>query len=309
MRRLRRSGVLAVLTASLLLPGTAFAAGTVIYDTVPHPTPSNVVSLGYAATSTSEFGDQVAFAPGPRRLREITVLMSSWGCESGAWYSADCSTTPGATFSHPITVNVYAVGPGAAVGALLATTTQTFAIPYRPSSDPDCTGGRWQDGAGGCFNGYATPITFDMASLNLTLPDNAIVSVAYNTTHYGSAPMGSGAACYSESGGCGYDSLNVGLVDPAVTQSAGTNPAPDDAYLDSSHGPFYCDGGTGGTGTFRLDADCWTGFKPAFTITASHPTAATAGECKKNGWQARSRADGSSFKNQGDCMQYVNTGK
>ena len=32
-------------------------------------------------------------------------------------------------------------------------------------------------------------------------------------------------------------------------------------------------------------------------------------ECKKNGWQSVTRADGSAFQNQGDCIQYVNTGK
>jgi len=32
-------------------------------------------------------------------------------------------------------------------------------------------------------------------------------------------------------------------------------------------------------------------------------------QCKKDGWKAVKRADGSSFKNQGDCIQYVNTGK
>ena len=32
-------------------------------------------------------------------------------------------------------------------------------------------------------------------------------------------------------------------------------------------------------------------------------------ECKKGGWAEMSREDGSSFKNQGDCIQYVNTGK
>ena len=32
-------------------------------------------------------------------------------------------------------------------------------------------------------------------------------------------------------------------------------------------------------------------------------------ECKKGGWADLTRADNSSFKNQGDCIQYVNTGK
>lgn len=31
--------------------------------------------------------------------------------------------------------------------------------------------------------------------------------------------------------------------------------------------------------------------------------------CKQGGWQSLTRTDGSTFKNQGDCIQYVNTGK
>ena len=37
--------------------------------------------------------------------------------------------------------------------------------------------------------------------------------------------------------------------------------------------------------------------------------AASAEDCKDDGWTTATRADGSSFENQGDCMQYVNTGK
>lgn len=35
---------------------------------------------------------------------------------------------------------------------------------------------------------------------------------------------------------------------------------------------------------------------------------ANANQCKSGGWMTRTRADGSTFKNQGDCIQYVNTG-
>jgi hypothetical protein len=31
--------------------------------------------------------------------------------------------------------------------------------------------------------------------------------------------------------------------------------------------------------------------------------------CKKGGWQELTRGDDTTFKNQGDCIQYVNTGK
>jgi len=35
----------------------------------------------------------------------------------------------------------------------------------------------------------------------------------------------------------------------------------------------------------------------------------TREQCKKDGWEVVTRADNSTFKNQGDCIQYFNTGK
>jgi len=37
--------------------------------------------------------------------------------------------------------------------------------------------------------------------------------------------------------------------------------------------------------------------------------AGNASACKNDGWQHLTRADASTFKNQGDCIEYVNTGK
>lgn len=39
------------------------------------------------------------------------------------------------------------------------------------------------------------------------------------------------------------------------------------------------------------------------------PMAASKESCKNSGWQSLIRADFSVFKNQGDCIQYINTGK
>jgi hypothetical protein len=44
------------------------------------------------------------------------------------------------------------------------------------------------------------------------------------------------------------------------------------------------------------------------SLFSSNPPA-DADACKKNGWMTHTRADGTTFKNQGDCIQYVNTGK
>ena len=92
-------------------------APSVVYDNVPSPLPGNSPSLGFEATSTSEFGGQVALAGSNRLARSATVVMSSWGCETGG--GAACQTTPGATFSEPITLNLYAVGANNSVGSKL----------------------------------------------------------------------------------------------------------------------------------------------------------------------------------------------
>jgi hypothetical protein len=55
--------------------------------------------------------------------------------------------------------------------------------------------------------------------------------------------------------------------------------------------------------TIGSNGDCITyDFEP-FEV------AATKEQCKNGGYNNVKRADGSSFKNQGDCIQYVNTGK
>jgi hypothetical protein len=53
---------------------------------------------------------------------------------------------------------------------------------------------------------------------------------------------------------------------------------------------------------FYFDA-AFDNFKVDFRV------AKTKDDCKNGGWMSVFRADGSPFKNQGDCIQYVNTGK
>jgi hypothetical protein len=281
---------------------------TTVYNNIPSPQPGNVPSVGAEAYAFSEFGGQIQLAGAARQNPTVTVLMSSWGCVAGHWFSGDCATTTGATFSEPITLNLYNVGSSGAVGSLIATTNQTLNFPYRPSADnAHCTGadaGKWYDaGSATCFNGFATPISFNLTGV--TLPTNVIVSLSYSTSHYGPSPIGESAACYTSAGGCGYDSLNIGLTAPP---SVGIDPLPNDTYANYTYGSSYCAGGAGGT--FRLDAGCWTGYQPAISVQASSiNTPPNANACKNNGWQTYTRADGSTFKNQGDCIQYVNTGK
>jgi hypothetical protein len=128
---------LAVLVSALTVGcfyGVANAGAAFVYDSIPDPPPGNVPSEVFEAQAASEFGDRVNLAGGDRIATSVTVLMSSWGCESGHWYSQDCVSSADATFLEPVTLNLYDVGTGGSVGSLIATTTHTFDIPYRPSA-------------------------------------------------------------------------------------------------------------------------------------------------------------------------------
>jgi hypothetical protein len=58
-----------------------------------------------------------------------------------------------------------------------------------------------------------------------------------------------------------------------------------------------------------------SGHAMAFTSNSCFPSNSTPNvpanknQCEKGGWRTLTRADCTPFKNQGDCIQYVNTGK
>lgn len=273
----RRLPILIALLATFALSGAASAASgsSVIYSSlVSSPLHGNMPSVGAEAYAFKELGNAVNFSTSKnRKLSSATVTMSSWGCQSGSWNGGNCLTTSGATFTAPITFNIYNTNDGVTAGTLIASATQTFAIPYRPSASPKCTGadtGKWYDNAlKTCFNGLATNITFGFAGT--TLPNSVVYGIAYNTTHYGYAPIGESASCFTASGGCGYDSLNIALSNEPTNVSAGTDVNPGAIWQNSDLAIEYCDNGLGGLGTFRLDSltsACWLPYIPAVQIKA-----------------------------------------
>jgi hypothetical protein len=214
------SAIAAFAAATLAVP----AQGVAIYDSIPAPLPPNVPSVGYQATQTAEFGDLIQFGGTGRALTHVTLVMSDW-----ALASTYGSTNP--TWSHPITLNLYNVNtfdPYPAPGTLIATQTNTYAIPWRPEADPTCPAGgtAWRASDGNCYNGYAFTITFDFTGT--TVPDQIIYGVAYNTNSWGYAPIGQPGP---------YESLNFGLA--RVPPTTGSNPLPDTAFVASGAMPVF----------------------------------------------------------------------
>lgn len=73
-------------------------------------------------------------------------------------------------------------------------------------------------------------------------------------------------------------------------------------------GGFGVNQGSGNGGLTASTDALKLGYADTCVVYDFEPFRAT-NECKKGGWQTMSRADGTPFKNQGDCVSYVNTGK
>lgn len=234
------------------LPTKPTLNGEVIYDSISAVLPANYPSLGYAATSTSAFGDKITFGGTNRNLEDTAVTLSSWACENGqGWNTGNCVSTPGSTFSHDITLNIYNVADDGTVGSLLASRTQNFDIPYRPTADPTCTDTtRWRDANGICQTGYNHVVVFDTSGI--VVPDTIIYSVAYDTSNYGTNPIGTAGA---------YDSLNVGLNTDASAPYVGTDTVPGELYWDSTY--------LGRSAGLATDSG-WDTYRIAATFTADN---------------------------------------
>lgn len=272
--------VAALLAATAVLAITAGAASAAItwtttYNDIPKPLPGNVPSQAFQAQQVSQFGGQVEVAQATANNTKVTVAMSSFACQAGVWWESSgpekCVHSTTERFSWPVTLKIYLPEPNGEVGPQIAQLTQTFKMPYRPTANEKCTGEHAGGWGAKCYHGKLFKITFPLKGVYIA--KDAIVSVIYNTSGYGPEPQGYSNPCNSEARGCFYDSLNVGVEDPensvfSTSPFTGTQPLPNDAYINSATAGVYCDGGAGGTGTFRLEGGpgCWTGMQPLFEV-------------------------------------------
>lgn len=219
---------------------TGSAGATVIYSSMPTPYPHNLPSLGYQATSTQEFGDQIQFAGTDRVLSTVTVAMSDWA-KSSDWISQ----YPTGSYDHLFTLNLYNAGNSTTPGSLITSLTTVAQVPLRPDN--------WD------MNGILFNITFNFNGQGISLPDEIVYGLAFNTQTHGYNPL-------TVSGP--YNSLNFALN--TVAPSVGVDVNADSLFWNTSHAGFYADGGVAGTSTFRNDTG-WSGYVPAVEFNAVAP--------------------------------------
>jgi hypothetical protein len=252
---------ISILSGLLAFASTAFADGVVIYNNVPNPVPSGMMSEPYQAVQSGEFGGLIQFAGGASayQLASATVVMDNWAY--GSEWSSDFGTTVGdATltstgFYVPLTLNLYTVGAEDTVGSLVDSLTVNAFIPWRPESG-GCTDPTAFLGAdGGCYHGSTSEVTFNLTGVNVS-SDQLIYGLSLNTETWGASPLGVDGP---------YDSLNFALS--TTGPSVGGQPLPDTAYWETSTAGWLT---TGTVDTFGQDTG-WTGYSGAVEFTSATP--------------------------------------
>jgi hypothetical protein len=249
-----RLGMALVAALAACAIGASSAAAEVVFDNVPSPLPGNFVSIGLAATSTTEFGGSIELTGTARSKPTVTVVMSSWSCEEGGWNTSNCETPkPEKTFKVPVTVRIYQAdeieeGP-------VAEATKKVKMHYRPSENPEhCPAGTWYDEAEeACFHGYAFPVSIRVKKGLRRMPKKAIISFSY--------PHETGPAT----------SLNISVSEPSEeTLSLGVQPV-EEWFANSTSSEMYCPGAKD-IGTFGPEegVGCQEGinYQPVMSVSA-----------------------------------------
>jgi hypothetical protein len=255
-------------------PGNG-GAPSVVYSNIPSPLPNSLTAVGFKANASAEFGAAVHLAGSERSNPLVDVVLDSYGCESGI--GASCQTTSGSAFSLPITLNIHQLNADGSVGALVTSYTNTFEIPYRPSQNPVCTGSQanyYVGSDGACHPSIAVDIKFDLGGQRVTLPDDAVVSLALNTTATGYQPQGVQFPCHASSEGCGYDQLNLALVSNSTAPSVGGQPQPSTMYETTATRAANVNGTLNVFGPDVNDTASWTlggvFVQPAIEVSATN---------------------------------------
>lgn len=162
----------------------------VAYSRVADPVLRDTPSLALGSYNYAAVGNLVQLAEGtPRELAEVSFVLANWSCQEGYGDSAaGCTTTdPDATFDVEATLGVFAVdrsGETPVVGEMILDDVRTFAVPYRPSGDPElCTEyptDHFDEVLGACRPDIKHVVTFDGLD-GAMLPDEVIVAIAYDT--------------------------------------------------------------------------------------------------------------------------------
>lgn len=182
-----------------------------------------------------------------RLIKTLSAQLDVFACEHGEYQLENCYTIhSGKKFAQEWSADVYEVGAGDTLGALVASSTAKFRLPYRPTTNVSCPSTPEGKGFGpNCdVGGYLVNVKFKRFTQSRPLPVRAIVLLSTSSP----IPVNVGLqAAYKEYRGGEY------IEEPAAdggVPAIGADPLPEGVFFKST-----------------LQETGWTGFQPVFELT------------------------------------------
>lgn len=164
-----------------------------VFSNLPFPLGLSYSSYGFSVNQTSALGNLVRLAGTARVADHAEVVMVTWA--SAANYPELAASDPSG-YIHPVTATIYQLqtsSGGISTLLQLDQSTVQVQIPWRPAKLPD--------GKPYPYNGYAFSAIIPF-SASVTLPNECIISISFNTQNAGDSPLGVAGP---------YEGLNVAL--------------------------------------------------------------------------------------------------
>jgi hypothetical protein len=179
-------------------------------------------------------GGQVELAKtAVRVIKNVSTQLDSFVCEHGVYsLEKSCLTLKShKKFSMTWTAGIYEVGPGNSVGARLSSSTETFKLLFRPTTNESCPATVEGKGYGpNCdVGGFLNRVTFKRFHPAVSLPEKVIILLTNSCGGCSGMPVNVGLqASYKEfTGGSFVAEPPTGGGVPAV----GTDPIDEYVYL------------------------------------------------------------------------------
>jgi hypothetical protein len=261
--RARLAAVAIAFAAVAINAGPASASVKVVYsnlNTVPATVNSHPNQDTYSAAPFEfPFGGIVEFSHRPGTLKSMSAQVDSFTCEHGTYNLENCYTAnPSKKFSYELTASIYEVKEGDKEGALVATSTGKFKIPYRPTTNVTCP--QTPEGKGFGVNcdvgGYLATVKFKKFSPGgAVLPETAIVVITDTVTDRPNDVVNVGMQTsykeWDEALGPGYEGFIAEGPADEGKPSVGADPFPGDAFVRGE----LAEGG-------------WAGYQPVLQVLA-----------------------------------------
>ena len=215
--------------------GAASATPEVAYNNL-NTVPAMVNGLPNTDTSSFDYenfpvGSELELAKTNRRvIKRVATQLDVFACEHGV-YNLECITLkPNKKFAMTWTASIHAVGPGNTVGAVIASSTETFKLRFRPSTNVTCPSTPEGKGYGAnCDIGFLNAITFKHFTPKAVLPEKVIILLENSCGGCSGVPVNVG----TETSFLEFDGVNFLHVPPANggVAAVGSTLLPEGIYI------------------------------------------------------------------------------